>query len=176
MAASMDKYEDSASSQLSALGSATKALSTEGTRPDVSDGSTPRKRSWDYVDEWQLTASREDILKVWRSKGLSTVGSETFIAEHLPLPDDEPSAEAEDEEESEVYASTAERIDSPFIPSTALNESPMSLPDSPPRPPRSKLPAKGKGKSSQAALPPAEPLVESRSVNVYMTRGSKRHR
>lgn len=173
MATSMDKYEDSASSQLSALGSATKALSTEGTRPDVSDGSTPRKRSWEYVDDWQLTASREDILKVWRTKGLSAVGSETFIAEHLPLPDDESSAEAVNEEESEVDASTTERVDSPSIPSTAL--SPVSLPDSPPPPPRSKLPARGKGKSAQAAVLPAEPLVDSRSVNVYMTRGSRRH-
>lgn len=46
------------------------------------------------MDQWELTKSRDVLLKEWRGKGVSNVGSDTFVAEHLPLPDDQ-----EDEDE-----------------------------------------------------------------------------
>jgi len=62
-----------------------------GTREDKSTGDTPRKRTWQYQDQWELTKNRDVVLKEWRQRGASARHSETFLAEHLPLPDgDEP--------------------------------------------------------------------------------------
>lgn len=160
----METFDDSSSSQISSVGAATKSLATDGARSDVSSGSTPRKRPWEYVDEWDLTGSREDILKAWRNKGISDVGSETFVAEHLPLPDDEGRAEIE-VEGSDVESLSAR--------STTTVSSQPSAPNSPPPPQRTKNVSKqqGRGKNTLAAIP-LEPLVDSR--NVYLTRGSRR--
>ncbi|KAF9053710.1 kinesin 2 [Hymenopellis radicata] len=160
----METFDDSASSQLSSVGAATKSLATEGARPDVSSGSTPRKRPWNYVDEWDLAGSREDVLKAWRNKGISNVGSETFVAEHLPLPDDEGQAEAEVE---------GSDVESRSVRSTTTVLSQPSMPNPPPPPPRTKNVSReqGKGKSTVAETP-LVPLENSQ--NVYMTRRRRR--
>lgn len=36
-----------------------------GTREDAPTGSTPRKRAWEYDDEWELTGTREAVLRDW---------------------------------------------------------------------------------------------------------------
>ncbi|KAE9396081.1 kinesin 2 [Gymnopus androsaceus JB14] len=82
-------YKTATTSHVSMVQKATMALSDQGTREDVPTGSTPRKRTWRYVDEWELTESRPTLLSAWRSQGMSAVGSETFLAEHLPLPADD---------------------------------------------------------------------------------------
>jgi kinesin family member 11 len=58
-----------------------------GTREDEPTGDTPRKKTWKYQDQWELTKSRDVVLKEWRHRGASTEDSETFLAEHLPLPE-----------------------------------------------------------------------------------------
>ncbi|OBZ75573.1 Kinesin-like protein bimC [Grifola frondosa] len=84
-----ETYHGSATTRLLSLRQATQSLMDEGMREDMPMGSSPRKRTWHYVDEWHLTESREVLLKEWRQRGLSSVGSDTFLAEHLPLPDGE---------------------------------------------------------------------------------------
>lgn len=58
-----------------------------GTREDEPTGNTPHKKTWQYQDEWETTKSRNEVLKEWRKRGVSTKDGETFLAEHLQLPD-----------------------------------------------------------------------------------------
>jgi len=39
---------------------------------EVSSGNTPRKRKWQYNDEWALTKSRDELLKAWNQCKTST--------------------------------------------------------------------------------------------------------
>ncbi|KAF7976325.1 hypothetical protein HWV62_7048 [Athelia sp. TMB] len=82
-------YQNGANSDISSIEKSTLALVEEGTREDQATGQTPIKRAWQYVDQWELTGSRDTVLKKWRQQGVSNVGSETFVAEHLPLPEDD---------------------------------------------------------------------------------------
>ena len=58
-----------------------------GTREDKPTGNTPHKKTWQYQDQWELTKTRDAVLKEWRKRAVSARDSETFLAEHLPLPD-----------------------------------------------------------------------------------------
>lgn len=58
----------------------------QGTREDSPTGLTPRKRVWQYVDEWELTQSRSAVLKAWRQRSGSTTSSDTFVTENEPPP------------------------------------------------------------------------------------------
>lgn len=84
-----------------------------GTKVDPSTGSTPRKRMWDFADEWELTKGRDALLKEWRQKGVSSKGSETFLATHLPLPDDEDEPLQAQEEEDRVMLELEVEPESP---------------------------------------------------------------
>ncbi|KAJ3909331.1 hypothetical protein F5879DRAFT_918423 [Lentinula edodes] len=77
-------------SQLTVVEKITTALSDQGTKEDIQTGSTPQKCSWRYVDECNLTEDRKIVLRAWRSRGMSSVNSETILAEHLPLPAEGP--------------------------------------------------------------------------------------
>ncbi|KAJ7176121.1 hypothetical protein C8R43DRAFT_851955, partial [Mycena crocata] len=81
-----ETYHKIAKNELSSAKDAMKALADYGTKADTSTGLTPRKRVWQYVDQWQLTKSRGELLQTWREGGDSAAGSETFLAEHRPLP------------------------------------------------------------------------------------------
>ncbi|KAJ3744704.1 kinesin 2 [Lentinula detonsa] len=176
-------FQTTTASQLSVVQKATMALSDQGTKEDLSTGSTPRKRTWRYVDEWGLTEDRKTLLETWRSQGISGVGSETFLAEHLPLP-------AEDENLNEEPQTM--NVDSEPIPSRSQSPSPseQEVPfvnslQSSSSSTSSTLPAllqsthtrqksiptlkKASGKAFQQ---PQAPLIDSR--NVYTTRGSRR--
>jgi kinesin family protein 11 len=65
---------------------ATCSLAEQGTREDAPTGKTPRKRVWQYVDQWELTKDREAVLRAWREQGVSGVGNETVLPDHLPRP------------------------------------------------------------------------------------------
>ncbi len=45
---------------------ATATLQAQGAREDHITGSTPKKRGWEYTDEWEVTKDRETILKEWQ--------------------------------------------------------------------------------------------------------------
>ncbi|KAJ4487931.1 kinesin 2 [Lentinula aciculospora] len=172
-------YQTASTSQLSVVQNAITALSNQGTKEDLSTGSTPRKRTWRYVDEWELTKDRKALLGEWRSEGMSGVGSETFLAEHLPLPaDDEDLPEVPEEERMDVDAETIpSRSQSPSEKEVPLVNSLQSSSSST----SSTLPAPVRpNHTRQKSIPtlkklsqqPQPPLVDSR--NVYTTRGSRR--
>ncbi|TCD71883.1 kinesin motor protein cin8 [Steccherinum ochraceum] len=84
---SLDLYRGTSNSHLTSLRQSSQNLADNGTKADTPTGTTPRKRSWDISDRWDLTKGRDVILKDWRQRGQSAAGNETFLAEHLPLPD-----------------------------------------------------------------------------------------
>ncbi|CAL1704444.1 unnamed protein product [Somion occarium] len=102
----MESYRNTGTNQLSTIRQTTQNLLENGTKEDTPTGTTPRKRSWTFTDEWELTNNREVILQDWRRRGTSSSKSDTFIAEHLPLPDgglseDEQDAMTESEAEDQ---------------------------------------------------------------------------
>lgn len=96
MSTAIDNHHHSHTNHLSTISQTTRNLLENGTKEDVPTGSTPKKRSWDFADEWNLTKSRDILLHDWRRQGVSTSKSETFLAQHLPLPD---GGQSEDEQD-----------------------------------------------------------------------------
>lgn len=90
----MSTYSKSATEDLSSMGQTMQSLMEQGTRDDSPTGLTPRKRVWQYVDQWELTQNRELILKNWRQRS-GSLGSDTFIPENLPLPMEDSETDAE---------------------------------------------------------------------------------
>ncbi|GLB34934.1 putative kinesin-domain-containing protein [Lyophyllum shimeji] len=148
-------YRAAVATNLASLEAASDALSEMGAREDVPTGATPRRRSWNYVDHWDLTKPRDTILRDWREQGISNVGSETFLAEHLPLPEDD--GLDEDNETFELPQSSTE---------------PENIPTPQAAPPPSKPPSKPA--PTHKTLPSVGTLTDAR--NVYTTRGSRRAR
>ena len=54
-----------------------KTLRNQGTKKDIPTGETPRKRTWSYVDQWELTKSREEIIETYRESGRQAEWSQT---------------------------------------------------------------------------------------------------
>ncbi|THH33841.1 hypothetical protein EUX98_g250 [Antrodiella citrinella] len=103
---SLEIYRTSASSHVSSLRQSTQSLTDKGAKEDTPTGTTPRKRTWDIADNWNLTKGREVVLKDWRQRGVSVSARDTFLAEHLPLPDG-----SEDEGgDSDVQSRTGSRV------------------------------------------------------------------
>ncbi|KAF9649066.1 hypothetical protein BDM02DRAFT_3114394 [Thelephora ganbajun] len=73
--------------QIFMLRQVTESLLEAGKRKDKPTGDTPRKKTWQYQDQWELAKGRDVIPKEWRQRGGSAKGSEAYLAEHLPLPD-----------------------------------------------------------------------------------------
>ena len=59
-------YRNNITSSLSGLRQANKALQEQGTREDIPTGTTPRKRAWEYDDDWERTQDRDTVLREWR--------------------------------------------------------------------------------------------------------------
>lgn len=59
----IEKHSNNTTSKLASLHQTTRSLLDQGTREDVPTGMTPRKRVWGYVDQWELTKSRDVILQ-----------------------------------------------------------------------------------------------------------------
>jgi kinesin family protein 11 len=53
---------------LESIERASKNLLSKGAKEDAPTGRTPRKRKWQYVDEWSLTANRHEILSSRKMK------------------------------------------------------------------------------------------------------------
>ncbi|KAG2144941.1 P-loop containing nucleoside triphosphate hydrolase protein [Suillus cothurnatus] len=66
-----EKHSNNTASRLTSLHQTARSLLDQGTREDIPTGMTPRKRAWEYVDEWELTESRDVILQS-RRQGEST--------------------------------------------------------------------------------------------------------
>jgi kinesin family protein 11 len=48
----------------------TNSLVDQGSREDAPTGSTPRKRVWQYTDNWELTKDRETIIQGRKRRGV----------------------------------------------------------------------------------------------------------
>ncbi|KAK7020576.1 kinesin motor domain-containing protein [Favolaschia claudopus] len=133
LASITDTYHKISKGELTSLTNATKALAEHGARSETSTGTTPKKRVWQYL----------------ATTGVSTAGSDTFLAEHRPLPDLE-------EEENAMLGVESE---SPAMVSLASSaSSSQAIPV-----------AKKTGGGSR---PVVIPLLDTR--NVYTTRRSRR--
>ncbi|KAJ7936676.1 hypothetical protein B0H13DRAFT_1853106 [Mycena leptocephala] len=120
LSSATDTYHDISRGELSSATNATKDLAEHGAKADTSTGSTPRKRVRQYVAQWELTKSRAELLQSWRETGVSSAGSETFLAEHRPLPEI-------DAEEDDVDAMLVdEDVMSPLSESCSSSESPVN--------------------------------------------------
>ncbi|EGN95950.1 hypothetical protein SERLA73DRAFT_170393 [Serpula lacrymans var. lacrymans S7.3] len=64
-----EKHHHSASSKLSTLQQTAQSLVEQGTREDIPTGLTPRKRVWEVIDKWELTQSRDALMKAWKKDG-----------------------------------------------------------------------------------------------------------
>ncbi|KAK0228559.1 kinesin 2 [Armillaria fumosa] len=151
--------KDSANTQVSSLGGATRSLAEQGAKEDVPAGSTPRKKAWDYVDHWELTKSRDALLEAWRQNGASSVGSETSLAEHLPLSEEDAIMAVD-----EILSSPLSPVAPASLVSSASSVSYPSIPQ-PAMKGNTKYSTKGTGVATGT-------LTDAR--NVYTTRGSRR--
>ncbi|KAJ7632641.1 kinesin 2 [Roridomyces roridus] len=166
LSSATETYHKISKSELTAARDAASALK-EGTSSDASTGTTPRKRTWQYVDQWELTRSRGELLQTWREGAASSVGSETFLAEHRPLPDDVA--------EEEATAMVLDEPKSPLTESSSSSESPAavslasSVASSVGMPPPRQIPVPKKGVGSRkGGVADIPPLSDTR--NVYTTR------
>jgi kinesin family member 11 len=82
-------YHKAASTDISSIQQSTRSLAEQGTKEDAPTGLTPRKRVWQYVDHWELTQSRDMVLKTWRQRGATKASSDVFMDENLPFLMDE---------------------------------------------------------------------------------------
>ncbi|KDQ60800.1 hypothetical protein JAAARDRAFT_204605 [Jaapia argillacea MUCL 33604] len=158
-------YNISTSRHLVSAQQATRSLIEQGAREDAPTGTTPRKRVWNYVDQWEVTKNREEILKEWRQRGMSAATSETFLAEHLPLPEgteeDDETTQTPNEPVRDVDEIMAAPIQSP-TPSSSASSTTLAPPPTLPPVAVTKKHIGGMGKS---ALPPMGTLTE-RPTNV----------
>ena len=53
----------------------TNSLVDQGSREDLPTGTTPRKRVWQYTDNWELTKERETIIQDWKRRGVQSQDS-----------------------------------------------------------------------------------------------------
>ncbi|KAJ7900687.1 hypothetical protein B0H14DRAFT_3752992 [Mycena olivaceomarginata] len=87
LSSATETYHKMSRNELSSATNVAKALAELGAQPDTPTGTTPRKRVWQYVDQWELKKSRGELLQTWRETGASATGCRTFLAQHRPLPE-----------------------------------------------------------------------------------------
>ncbi|KAG6879988.1 hypothetical protein C0992_008581 [Termitomyces sp. T32_za158] len=151
-----ESYRGTAMKKLSTLKTSIEIISEHGAREDKSEGQTPRKRTWEYVDEWELTKPRDTILQGRRQR-TSAVGSETPLSEHPTLPE---GTVQEDLESIELIPDVeVENVPPPLVVPVA----PLPVTQ-----PASKM-ARGYKRA-----PSMDTLTDAR--NVYTTRASRRAR
>ncbi|KAH9050749.1 kinesin-domain-containing protein [Lactarius hengduanensis] len=63
-------YHKSASEHLASMRKTTDSLIDQGTREDTPTGNTPRKRVWQYTDDWELTKDRDTVIQLWKRKAV----------------------------------------------------------------------------------------------------------
>ncbi|KAJ3920289.1 hypothetical protein F5877DRAFT_65860 [Lentinula edodes] len=141
----------------------------------------PQKRSWRYVDEWDLTEDRKILLRAWRSRGMSGVGGQTFLAEHIPLPTEDENLPEKIETMDVDIEPMPSRSQSPStneeevpivnsLQSSSSSSTSAALPVRPTHTRQKSIPIlkKASGKVPQ----PQPPLIDT--PNVSTTRGSRR--
>lgn len=76
------KYHNhTAVGHLDAIKQSTSNLTNNGIK-EVSSGNTPRKRKWQYSDEWALTKNRDELLQAWNQYHSTTTNESKIQDEH----------------------------------------------------------------------------------------------
>ncbi|KAG6900877.1 hypothetical protein C0993_009995 [Termitomyces sp. T159_Od127] len=154
-----ESYRNTATKNLSSLKTSIEVISEHGAQEDKSIGQTPRKRTWEYVDEWELTKPRDTILQVRRGQKISAASSETFLAEP-------PLTEGGVQENEKIVELT---------PDVEVENVPPPPPPPPLVMPVVPLPVtKPASKLGYRRAPSIDTLTDAR--NVYITRASRRAR
>lgn len=188
-------YSDNLSKNLGLLHATNQRLAEYGAQPDIPTGATPQKKTWKYVDHWDLTQSREALLRKSASENSISKRSRTYVAETIPLPVDE-----EDDDDSEdltqklppfqVSVPVPNHIPRSPTPSTSSGSTMATPHDSPESQvssvapdrrdsivePLRPLPAKKIPTSRRNSLlpPPPVPLADSRRRNIVASRPLRR--
>jgi len=162
-----------------------KKLVEYGTRPDVSTGKTPQKKTWKYVDHWDLTKNREALLRKRENEGSIPKQSATHLAEVGPDEGDDFSELARESPLLQDSTSVLQITSKSPTSSTSSMVTPHDSPDSqiPHIVPNRRqsiveslrpLPPKKTFVSKRNSLPPPPPLADSRRKNVVTSRLSRR--
>uniref|UniRef100_A0A8H7Y5S6 Kinesin motor domain-containing protein n=1 Tax=Psilocybe cubensis TaxID=181762 RepID=A0A8H7Y5S6_PSICU len=144
----MKEYQVAASKNLESVERARATIANMGNKDDIPTGSTPRKRKWQYVDEWALTQSREELLKNWKQD---------------PVADDESSEQEDRPESSSSHRTSDAAIRRTHIRTDSVQSENVALPIL-------EVQEGRKFETVKKADSPAEPLVESRKRNVSTLR------
>lgn len=149
---------------MSTLRQATRALLEGGTREDVSTGSTPpRKRAWEYEEDWERTKGRDDVLREWgiRQQLLEQQKRDDAVRERqrelreqqrqaeldaLRMPPPEPKESAVDTDEAETVESP---LPSPVLAAKAIPAPPAGI-------------SRSSSRQSVTALTASQPLSHGR--------------
>lgn len=136
---------------LSAIQQTSRSLLDQAAREDVPTGMTPRKRDWEYVDNWELTENRDVILRSWRGGTTSANITPLSVARSLP----EESQDTPYDAETDVEDTPGEDELDGDVTATVL---PSTLASEVPRPPTPPVVSLSSSTSSSATLPVSQQL------------------
>ena len=92
----MERHNKIVTAGLNGIQHTSRSLLDQAMRADVPTGMTPRKRAWEYVDNWELTKDRDVILRSRR--GGTTSASTTPLSVTQSLPEESQDAPYGDEQ------------------------------------------------------------------------------
>ncbi|CAK5277692.1 unnamed protein product [Mycena citricolor] len=146
LSSTTETYHSVSKAELVVARDATKSLAEEGTKPDLASGTTPKKRVFQFIDHWELTRNRDQVLQGWRSlhSGVSDQPEDPTSIPEISSP----IAESRASSESPIPTSLASSAGSSVAP-----------------PPKPQIPVPKKVRS---AAPPA-PLVDARNFPLSMS-------
>ena len=168
----------------------TESLIDQGAREDLPTGSTPRKRVWQYTDDWELTKDRDTVIQLWKRKALKSQDDGSDLR-RLPLA---PSSSSSDSLEQPLLSSVVqptgilEQPDLDPLPPPYLEADPAKLPTSkfsipvfPATAPVIPPPASVSSMKIKNAKPGSDDIpvvgtLTERSTNLIYGRGSRRAR
>ncbi|KZT09433.1 kinesin-domain-containing protein [Laetiporus sulphureus 93-53] len=156
-------FSHAATGHIAELSQTTQKLTEDGMREDRPTTTTPRKRSWDYVDKWQLTKNREALLKERKARGyVSPVRLEAAMEEHISPPEQDNAATVDEMLVDEVAVD-----DEPEKMGEEEEEENLPLSDPPPS-----LKSMSSSTSSASSVPTPPPAVATKRAPNRLTRKS----
>lgn len=128
-------FRDVAAGQLNSLRDTSKSLARRAVTEDVTTGTTPQKRKWEYEDEWDVVKDRATAIKRWHEQQqapifhsdlnpeIGSASSPDVVEEAVYVDYVVPLAPEEDDDENEDMesAATASALQ-PTVPPPALEE------------------------------------------------------
>lgn len=137
---------------LSAIQQTSRSLLDQATREDVPTGMTPRKRDWEYADNWELTKNRDVILQSWKGDTTSANTTPFSVAQSLP-------EESQDTPYGDLQTDGEDTPgDDEVDGDRTATISPSTLASEAPRPPTPPVVSLSSSTSSSATLPVAQQL------------------